>query len=32
MRHVGFCRETDQTRMEMLLEDKNAVVYGAGAR
>src|ERR671910_824494 len=30
MRHVGFCRETDTRRMEMLLEDKNAIVYGGG--
>src|SRR5215217_7216884 len=27
---MRFCRETDQRRVEMLLEDKNAVIYGGG--
>jgi 3-oxoacyl-[acyl-carrier protein] reductase len=30
MRHVGSCRESDTRGMEMLLEDKNAIVYGGG--
>jgi 3-oxoacyl-[acyl-carrier protein] reductase len=30
MRHVAFCRKSDTGGMEMLLEDKNAIVYGGG--